>query len=67
MEIKRNFIFLLIFLFIMMLLSTSYSGLYSQVNKNDDEISVLLKKAEENYQNGNFKEAIRIYETIIQK
>lgn len=50
-----------------MLLSTSYSGLYSQVNKDDDEISKLLKKAEENYQNGNFKEAIRIYETIIQK
>ncbi|NIM11775.1 MAG: PEGA domain-containing protein [Candidatus Aminicenantes bacterium] len=56
------------------LFSGSYSMLFSypkNLQKSEEEmeheITRLLKEADENYQNGRFKEAIIIYESVIQR
>lgn len=54
-----------IFLFLFFIISGSYTGIFPGINEEDKKISDMLKNAEENYQNGNFKKAIGIYEQII--
>jgi len=54
-----------IFLFIFFIFSSSLTSLYSKTKDEDKEISNLYKKAEEMYENGNFNQAIEIYEQII--
>jgi len=54
-----------IFLFIFFIFSGSLTSLYSKTKDEDKEISKLYKKAEEMYENGNFNQAIEIYEQII--
>ncbi len=53
------------FIFLFFIVSGSYSGIFPEADKDENNVSKLLTEAETNYQNGNFKEAIGIYEKII--
>ena len=63
MNIRRIISVILIFTFLFTIIIPDL--VYSQSNSTDKEIEALLKKAEEEYLNGNFKKAIEIYEKII--
>lgn len=52
-------------LFLLTFVFGSYDNLYSQKKKKDDEILKQLDQAESQYQEGNFKKAIEIYENVI--
>ncbi|MEN8152546.1 MAG: PEGA domain-containing protein [Acidobacteriota bacterium] len=67
MKFNKITTFSTIFLFLFFVISGSYSGVFPETEKEDNDISKLLKNAEENYQTGNFKKAIGIYEQIIFK
>ncbi|MCK4761725.1 MAG: PEGA domain-containing protein [Candidatus Aminicenantes bacterium] len=56
-----------ILLFSFTLFAGSYSTLFAQTTSADDEVAGKLKKAEEYYQNGDFKKAIEIYEGVIEE
>ena len=64
MKRNRTISLLIIITFLVSIAATSDMRLFSQ-SKEKNEITDLLKKAEENYQNGNFRKAIEIYENII--
>ena len=67
MKINKISTIVTIFLFIFFIFSGSLTNLYSQAKDEDKEISDLYKKAEGFYENGNFKEAIDIYNEYVEK
>ena len=54
-------------LFCITLMAGSYSPLFSQSEESENQISKLLKEADEHYQNGEFSRAIQAYEAIISR
>ncbi|MCK5222689.1 MAG: PEGA domain-containing protein [Candidatus Aminicenantes bacterium] len=56
-----------IFFFMFFVLIGTNPGLFPETEKDEAAISKLLTDAEDNYQNGKFKEAIGLYEQIILK
>ncbi|MCK4889127.1 MAG: PEGA domain-containing protein [Candidatus Aminicenantes bacterium] len=56
-----------IFFFVFFILIGTNPGLFPETEKDEAAISKLLNDAEDNYQNGKFKEAINLYEQIILK
>lgn len=62
---KKTIAFLTIVMFIITIISGSFSTLFPQSVNEDSETAKLLKKAEEYYENGNFDKAIEVYESVI--
>jgi len=67
MRDSRAATILTIFFFIFFILIGTNPGLFPETEKDEAAISKLLTDAEDNYQNGKFKEAIELYEQIISK
>ncbi len=65
MKISRATTIWTIFFFVFFIFAGSNPGITGENVKDDPVISKLLTDAENNYQNGKFKEAIEIYEQII--
>ena len=67
MKPKRSISWATLFIFSLALLSGAYGELGAQTGENENkEISKLLQEADQNYQAGNFKEAIAKYQQVIQ-